>query len=187
MKIPNNTIKRIVFEYLSNAYKNFHKIDYHDHKLSQHMGKMAYDGDFKPTIEFIADVLNAHTGIRDFIEGENTIKFFYLAIFFLNEVYTPLSELEVNKGYADLIAMPNFHYYPDMKYAYIMEFKYISGKTKKKDLPEAIETKLAEAKEQLVQYSKDTKLLNILRIETKTIAIIFHKWKLVYCDEIFIN
>ena len=62
---------------------------------------MAYRGNFKPAIQFIADEINKQSKIRDYIQGEKFIQRFFLAYLNITDFYLSLSEEERNKGYAD--------------------------------------------------------------------------------------
>jgi hypothetical protein len=192
LKIPNETIKNLVFEYIETALQTAHDFTINIRKFREMLDDMAYNGNFKPLFEYIAKNINDNTSLRDYInaqDNEHTVKMIYLKDLGMLDYYITQSERESNKGYADLWLVPfntKYKQYTPIPYAYLIEFKYI-----KRDV--AVETVLdklvAEAKEQLAKYSDDLNSQRIVglkphgEITLKKLIIIFHGWELAYCEE----
>ncbi|KPA15640.1 protein containing DUF1703 [Candidatus Magnetomorum sp. HK-1] len=73
-----------------------------------------------------------------------------LAYLNVTDYYITQSEQEMNKGFSDIYLEPFLARYPDLKYSYLIELKYIS----RKEYSEAIQQeKIKKAKKQLNQYA----------------------------------
>ena len=159
-------------------------------ELKRRFQTMAYDGDFKPVFQFIADEIKKQTKIRDFIEGEKVIQGFFLAYLNVIDFYISLSEEEMNKGYADIVMKPFYLKYNDLKYAYLFEFKYIKRTKNKKLLAKELKQKIKNAETQLKQYADDDfgkKMMSNAPygdVILKKGIIIFHGWELVYIENV---
>jgi len=180
-KIPNNTVKSIYSSYLIEGYKDADVFKLNIFTFSNLMQGMAYKAEWKPLIEFIADNMKTQLTIRDFIDGEAALRGFLTAYFNLSGFYIIKPEYEFNKGFIDIFFKPHLHIYKDLPYSYLLELKYI----KRSEYTKKIEkTKLKEAKEQLLKYSKDKRITESIGT-TKLIklALIFNGWELVCLEE----
>ena len=91
------------------------------------------------------------------------------------------SERELNKGYADLHLGPFLARYPDVRYGYVIEVKYLKrGETT--DEP-AVAARLDEARTQLRGYLADPALLG-LPVRHVGLAVVFHGWELAACEAV---
>jgi hypothetical protein len=168
---------------------------------------MAYRGEYQPMFKFIAGEIKKNTSIRDFIkknDSEAVVKLFYLKDLMLFDLYLVDSEREQNNRHcedascltyeaihslrypADLLLNPFIAKYKDIKYAYLIEFKYIKRSVKMKDLKAEIPKNVEQAEQQLKQYAIDDKVKKFLHlpphgnVELKKIVIVFHGWEIVY-------
>ena len=187
--VPNETIKRLVFEYVHTCISGNFQINLKIEEFKNHLKEMSFSGISKPAFEFIENDMNKLTSIRDFRNREQDIKAFFLIYFGFYDFYQVISEIEMNKGYADIILSPNTILYKQIKYAYLIEFKYLPRKIKKKDLAPHLEQKIQEAKTQLNKYIEDDKAKKLFSlppngiVQLKKIIIVFHGWKMVFCEE----
>ena len=166
LKIPNQTMRTIVAEFLQNSLKvtQMFKIDTEEFNLT--LVRLAYQNKLD-VFHYFAKSLDENSSIRDFITGEQFIKGYLIALFSLSGVFVVGSEVETNKGYADITLTPSPNI-PEKLPNYIIELKYLS-----KD--EKIDKKLQEAKEQIEQYTKN-------KPDTKGIIVIFRNWKMEHCQ-----
>jgi len=95
--------------------------------------------------------------LRDLICGEKALQAFWNVYLGLSNFYIIHAERELNKGYADLVMEPFLAQYPALKYAYLVEIKYIKP-TDGEPSPGQIEKLKAEAESQLRRYGLDEKL-----------------------------
>ena len=189
LKIPNETIKQMMYEYIRKSFEKAYGFSVEIYKLLRLLSKMAYLGEFKPVFDFIENEIKKQSSLRDFIDGETFVKAFYLSFLNIYDFYISASEEEMNKGYADLIMKPFYIKYPDIKFSYLIEMKYIGRSFKDKDLEKELQAKITKAKEQLAKYSEDEYARKMLglppygMVSMKKVIIVFHGWELAYCEE----
>ena len=126
-------------------------------------------------------MIKENTGIRDYIYKEQSVKSMYMAYLSLSPYYIIKSELELNKGFVDILIKP---FNPYVKYVGLLEFKYIklSDKADKQTVEELKE----DAIEQLNKYEKDTLVTEHTDrgLGVKKVVLIFHGWKMLVCEEV---
>ena len=189
LQIPNETIKQMMFEYIRKSFEKAFDFSVEIYELLRLLSKMAYLGEFKPVFEFIENEIKTKSSLRDFVNGETFVKAFYLAFLNIYDFYISASEEEMNKGYADLIMKPFYVKYKDIKYAYLIELKYIKRGTTDSGFAGEKQQKIKEAKDQLARYSEDEfsrKMLGLppyADVLLKKVIIVFHGWELAYCEE----
>jgi len=118
------------------------------------MHAMAYRGEWKPLFEYIAQHMKESMSLRDLITGEASIRAFLNVYLGLSQLYIIHAEKELNEGFADIVMEPFTARYKEMKYAYILELKYL----KKGEGDKKVNSAIKEAEEQLKRYSLDKKL-----------------------------
>ncbi len=189
LHIPNETIKQMVFEYIRRSFENAYGFSVQMYELLLLIRKMAYRGEFKEAFEFIENEIKKQSSLRDFIDGETFVKAFYLSFLNIYDFYISASEEEMNKGYADLIMKPFYIKYKDIKFAYLIELKYIKRSIKDKEFEDLLQQKIQEASNQLNQYAEDEYERQMLglppygMVTLKKVIIVFHGWELTYCEE----
>ncbi len=183
LKIPNESIRKLFYEYIREAYMETELFSLNHEKYSELMENMAYRGEWRPLFAYISQQMQSSLGLRDLISGEKFIQGFLTAYLGWSDLYSICSETELNKGYADLLMEPFLAKYEGVRYAYLIEIKYIkSSDSKSKQLPDRLKT---EAKEQLKRYSLDEKLRK--RLERTTLiklALVFAGHELVYIEKV---
>jgi hypothetical protein len=116
---------------------------------------MAYRGNWKELFDYRAAEMNNQTALRDFIDGERSIQTFLRAYLNVTNYYITRSEFELNKGFCDILLLPNLLNFLDMEYSFLIEIKYIN----KTDFSNSeLEKKIREAKMQLEKYKEDASL-----------------------------
>ena len=166
LKAPNQTIKKLLAEFIHYAYKEFDNYKIDIDALNEHLLNLAYDKDLS-AFRYIADIIKSNSSLRDFIDGENFVKAYFLTYLNLNNFYEVTSEKESNKGYIDILLHPCKDEVP---YGVIIELKYI----KRKEFNETKKLqKLQEAIDQLNQYDLGDRYLKV--------ALVFNGWEMVEC------
>ncbi|MCE2449147.1 MAG: PD-(D/E)XK nuclease domain-containing protein, partial [Candidatus Latescibacteria bacterium] len=125
MGIPNQTVKRLMYGYLRDAYDDVGVFSVDVYTFSRLMRQMAYEGAWQPVLDFLRDALAEQTGIRDYMDGEKVIHGFVAAHLSMIDQFMLHSEYELNKGFADLYLEPFVAQYSDMRYGYVLELKYL--------------------------------------------------------------
>ena len=176
--IPNQTVKRLMYSYLRDAYDDVGVFSVDVYTFSRLMRTMAYDGAWQPALDFLRDALAEQTGIRDYMDGEKVIHGFVAAYLGMIDQFLLHSEYELNKGYADLYLEPFLAQYPDMGYGYVLELKYVK-RTESLDESLAAE-KVQEAVRQLRGYLADPRLRrHYPSVRPIGLAVVFHGWEMV--------
>ena len=185
LKIPNESIKRLYYDYIKETYEETGILTLNLSKYEDLMKEMAFKGKWKPLIEFLVQQMEASMGIRDLITAEKAIQAFLNVYLGLSDLYLVYSEKELKKGYADLVLEPFLAQYPQLKYSYIIEIKYIKSQNKNKVLtPKKIQELKNEAEVQLNQYCLDDKFKKAVGpTALKKLILIFCGTQMVYHNE----
>ena len=176
--IPNQTVKRLMYGYLRDAYDDVGVFSVDVYTFSRLMRHMAYEGAWQPVLEFLRDALAEQTGIRDYMDGEKVIHGFVAAHLSMIDQFMLHSEHELNKGFADLYLEPFVAQYSDMRYGYVLELKYLK---RSEVLDESlVANKVQEAVLQLRGYLADPSLSRRYpSVQHLGLAMVFHGWELV--------
>jgi len=176
--IPNQTVKRLMYGYLRDAYDDVGVFSLDVYTFSDLMWQMAYDGTWQPALDFLRDALAEQTGIRDYMDGEKVIHGFVAAYLGMIDQFLLHSEYELNKGYADLYLEPFLAQYPDVRFGYVLELKYVK---RSESLDQSlIAEKVQEAVLQLRGYLADPSLRRRYpSVRHIGLAVVFHGWELV--------
>ncbi|MDE2736931.1 MAG: AAA family ATPase [Gemmatimonadota bacterium] len=176
--IPNQTVKRLMYGYLRDAYDDVGVFSVDVYTFSRLMRQMAYEGAWQPVLDFLREALAEQTGIRDYIDGEKVVHGFVAAHFSMVDQFLLHSEYELNKGYADLYLEPFVAQYSDMRYGYVLELKYLK---RSEALDESIVAdKVQGAVLQLRSYLADPFLpRRYPSVQHLGLAMVFHGWELV--------
>ena len=70
-----------MYGYLRDAYDDVGLFSVDVYTFSRLVRKMAYDGAWRPALEFLREALVEQTGIRDYLDGEKVIHGFVAAHF----------------------------------------------------------------------------------------------------------
>lgn len=180
LKVPNLTIRQMLFSYLERGYSEAGVFEMKMMELDSMMGDMAYRGQWRPVFEYFGEELRNQTSIRDYIEGEKAMQTLHLVYMGLMNYFIIRPEQEANKGYCDLCMLPNLMKHPEMKYSYMVEFKYLKHGATDKEVAD----KLDEAKAQLRQYAGDGNVKVLAGpTEMRYIAVVYRAWELVALEE----
>ncbi|MEA3228608.1 MAG: AAA family ATPase, partial [Campylobacterota bacterium] len=170
LKIPNQTIRKLLSEFIHYAYTDFENYNISTEKIDEKLAQLAINKDLD-VFHYIAEMIKNSSSIRDFIDGENFIKAYMLAYLNLNNFYTLKSEVESNKGYIDILLEPVKEEVP---YGVMIELKYISRSKKK--YKEILKSRIEDATKQLKQYDMGKKFIKIV--------LVFRGWEMVACKEV---
>ena len=85
--IPNQTVKRLMYGYLRDAYQDVGVFAVDVYAFSRLMHEMAFRGTWRPVMDFLRDAIAAQTSIRDYIEGERVLQGFLAAYLNITDYY----------------------------------------------------------------------------------------------------
>jgi len=183
LEIPNETVKRLYYDYIKEAYRETGIFNLDLDRYANLMTEMAYDGKWKPLLEFIAGRMRESMSLRDLVTGEKSIQAFLNVYLGLSDLFIIHTEKEMNKGYADIVMEPFLARYEGIKYSYMLEVKYI--KAGARPLEEKVKQLKTEAEKQLRNYSNDEKSRkNMEKTALVKIVLIFSGHKLIDISEV---
>ncbi len=157
--IPNETVRRLYYDYIEEAYRETRVFAMDLTRYSELMTGMAYDGQWRPLFDFLTERMRESMALRDLITGEKSIQAFLNVYLGLSDLYILHGEKELNKGYADVVMEPFLARYEGIKYAYLLEIKYIKpGKKPHDPKSESFMRLKSGAEAQLKNYGIDEKL-----------------------------
>ena len=176
--IPNNNVRKQYYSYL---IENYDKVcDVRASRLKTAFTRMAFDGEWREGLQYMADCYKNQSSVRDSIEGERNIQGFFLAYLNLNDYYITAPEVEVQHGYCDFFLLPNLTHYQS-KHSYILEIKYLP----KKDFETKAAQQWQEAVTQIDGYAAAPRV-EALRQGTTLHKIVmqFCGWELARMEEV---
>ncbi len=183
LAIPNQTVKRLMYGFLRDAYRDVEVFSVDLFRFEQLMLRMATEGEWRPVLEFLSEAIARQTGIRDYIAGEKVIQGFLAAYLSVADYYVFRSEAELGKGHADIALEPLIARYPHLRRGYLIELKY-RARSESADQA-AVTTVVGEAQEQLLRYLEDERLARQFPgVRFIGLIVVFHGWELVYCDAV---
>ncbi len=181
--IPNQTVRRLMYGYLRDAYRDVGVFSVSHHHFSGLVRRMAYKGEWRPALEHIAEALAEQTGVRDYLDGEKVVQAFLAAHFSMVGQFVIHTERELNKGYADLYLEPFVAQYPDIGYGYVVEVKYL--KRGERVDASVVGERLSEARAQVAGYLADEGLRRLApSVRHVGLAVVFHGWELAACEAV---
>ena len=183
LAIPNQTVKRLMYGFLRDAYRDVEVFSVNLFRFEQLMLRMATEEEWRPVLEFLAEAIARQTGIRDYIGGEKVIQGFLAAYLSVADYYVFRSEAELGKGHADIALEPLVARYPHLRRGYLIELKYL----KRSETLDAagVAATAGDAKAQLARYLADERLARQFPgVRFTGLAVVFHGWELAYCDAV---
>jgi len=155
--IPNRTVLELMYGYFRDAYEDVDVFTIDLWHFANLIRNMAYQGDWQPVFQFLADEVDKQTAILDFLSGEKVVQTFLLAYLNVADYYISRTEVEMGKGFVDLYLEPFFLKYEDIKYAYLIELKYI---TQNKFTSKVLQEQVNRSRNgQLRQYANDPRVI----------------------------
>jgi hypothetical protein len=183
LAIPNETVKRLYYEYIKEGYRETDLFHLDFHQFSNLMSDMAYEGRWQPLFEYIARLMRESSSLRDYIAAEKSIQTFLSVYLGLSNLYIVHTEKELNKGYADIVLEPFLARYEGIKYSYLLEVKYFKPGEGRAGI-ENLDKKIREAQQQLQRYGLDERFRRSLeKTSLVKLVLIFSGTDLQYLGE----
>lgn len=182
LRIPNRAVLKLMYGYLRDGFNDIDIFRVNLVEFSHLIRAMAYRGQWREAFDFLSEEVKRQTSVRDYLQGEKVIQGFLLAYLNVTDFFLTRSEREMNKGFADIWLEPFLARFPDMKFGYLIELKYISrGEFNDALLRENIK----EARRQLERYSEDERVARMPdHVAVKKLALVFNGWELAHREEV---
>ena len=178
--IPNEVVREQIFSYLLDTYEE-NDLTYDSSDIRDKERHMAYQGNFKPFFQYIADSIYTFSSQRDRQKGEAFVHGFTLALTSQCRFYRPISELDNQNGYADVFLRPRCEIFTDMQHSYIIELKYLKSGASDAEVKAAV--KKAEA--QVCRYAETVNVNdNIGHTTLHKVYVIYRGVEMLACDEV---
>ena len=179
--IPNQTVRRLMYGYLRDAYDDVGVFSLDLVEFDRLTRRMALAGDWRPALERLSAAMVEQTSVRDYLQGEKVVQGFLAAYLSTSSYFVFHTELELAKGYADLVLEPRPARYPGMRYGYVIELKYLARGA----AAAQVATTAAAAAAQVRGYLGDRRLeRRHPEAQFKGLALVFRGWELVHSAEV---
>ena len=183
LAIPNQTVKRLMYGFLRDGYRDVGVFSVNLFRFEQLMMGMANRGEWRPVFEFLSEAIARQTGIRDYIGGEKVIQGFLAAYLSVSDYYVFRSEAELGKGHADICLEPLVARYPNLQRGYLIELKYLKRSESADEA--AVAAAVEEAAAQLERYLAEERLARQFPgVRFIGLIVVFHGWEMVFCDAV---
>ena len=177
--IPNNTIRKLYYDFLVEQYQSLHGLDLND--LSAMYRKAAQEGEWQPLFKYLSSSYWKDSSIRDSIQGERNIQGYFNAYLHLSKLFIAHPEIEANHGYCDFFLLADTKKYPTLRHSYIIELKYLNSKA----TVEEVKIIKEQALEQLKKYITDSNIQSLsVGTQLHGIYLIFQQGKTTEIGEI---
>lgn len=178
--IPNEVVRDQMYTYLLDTYKE-NDLTFETYDKDRLESRLAFDGEYRPYFDYIANCLKRFSSQRDKQKGEAFVHGFTLAMTCQCQFYRPISELDNDGGYADIFLSPLCDIYKNMADSYIVELKYCKSSTTDEQVAKLYE----EASAQICRYADS----DIVKASVKTtklhkLVVIYRGIEMVICKEI---
>ena len=180
--IPNQVVREQVYGYLAQTYRE-NDLAVDDWQRNNLMEDMAFDGQWRPYFDYIADALRRYSSQRDRQKGEAYVHGFTQAHLCLNKLYLPVSELDagIDGGFADIYLQPMLGIYPDIAHSYVIELKYLPSKATAAEVGAAHK----KAAAQLLRYAASVAVERTYKPTTlHRLLLLWHGMELAVAEEI---
>ena len=181
--VPNQTVRQLTYAFLRDAWDDTGVFAVDLYKLEQLTRAMAYEGDWRPVLEFLRAAVAGQTGIRDYLSGEKVVQGFLAAYLGVTSCFVFRTERELGGGYADICLEPLLARHPGVRHGYVIELKYL--KRDEGTAAARTETAVGEAATQLRRYLADEGLARQYPEARFTgLAVVFHGWEMTRCEAV---
>ena len=180
--IPNQTVRQLLYGHLRDAFRDtgvFHPDFFEFHGLTRRMGQYC---EWRPFVDALAEGVREQTGIRDYLQGEKVVQSFLAAYLSIAGYFVLHTEVELGKGYADLLAVPLTVRFTTMRHGFVIELKYVGRAVEDES---RIATLAEQAENQLRGYLADKRLRQQYPdLQFTGLALVFRGWELVHATEV---
>jgi len=185
LRIPNRTVKDLMYGYMRSSLTDAQMIRVDILRLHELLRGMAYRGEWRPFFDYLNQAIEEQRAMRDHLNAEKVFHGFLLVYLNVTHHFHTWSEREMGGGFVDLYLEPFIARFPNIKYGYLIELKYMSQseydkKCGKKNFQELI----TDAENQLDQYANDPRIAEVdQQVTLKRLVLAYRGWELVHGEE----
>ena len=196
LAIPNETVRRLLYGHLRDAYDDVGVLSVDLLALADALWGMAVNGEWRPVFDFLRDAIATQTGIRDYLDGEKIIQGFLAAYLGVSRHFLLRREpsagereglaprkrgSELNKGFSDISLEPLIAQYPELRHGYLIELKYIPRGDGAGDAN--VQAAVRDAEAQLRRYLADERLDRMYpTVRFSGLVLVFRGWEMVWVE-----
>ena len=184
--VPNQTVRQLTYGYLRDAYRDVGVFSLDHYEFENLLWAMARDGAWRPAVDYLADALRRQTSVRDYVQGERMLQGFLAAYLGAASCFLFHTEVELAKGYADIVLTPPAARHPALRFGYVVELKYLTrGEGGEEGGDGPAQAALEAAKAQLRGYLADDRLAQAQpSVQFTGLALVFRGWELVAAEAV---
>ena len=176
LKVPNQVMKEIYAEYFLELIERETKLKIEENEYDKILQEIAIEGKMDAFVKTVERYLK-NLSNRDYERfNEKYVKLLFYSIAMNFDIYDVKSEMEIERGYSDLVLSPREEQKSKGYYSIIIEFKYLKKEEEKK-----LKNMQKEAKEQLERYCNTRYIKDIKKISKYIIIAINDK---LYAEKI---
>jgi len=189
LRIPNRTVKDLMYGYMRSSLDDAQMIRVDVLRLHELLRNMAYRGEWRPFFDYLNQAVEKQTAMRDHLNAEKVLHGFLLAYLNVNHHFHTWSEREMNGGFVDLYLEPFTARFPNIKYGYLIELKYMSqSEYDKKCGKKNFQKLITDAEEQLDKYANDLRIAEMAQqVTLKRLVLAYRGWELVHAEELTVD
>jgi len=186
LRIPNRTIKYLMYGYMRSSLEAAEILRVDIRLLNELLSKMSHQGEWRAFFDYLNHAVEEQAAMRDHLNAEKVFHGFLLAYLNVTHHFHTWSERELGGGFVDLYLEPFIARFPNIKYGYLIELKYMSqSEYDKKCGKEKFQKLITDAEEQLDQYANDTRLAEVAQqVTIKRLVLAYRGWELVHAEEV---
>ena len=167
LKVPNQVMKEIYAEYFLELIERETKLKIEENEYDKILQEIAIEGKMDAFVKTVERYLK-NLSNRDYERfNEKYVKLLFYSIAMNFDIYDVKSEMEIERGYSDLVLSPREEQKSKGYYSIIIEFKYLKKEEEKK-----LKNMQKEAKEQLERYCNTRYIKDIKKISKYIIIAI---------------
>ena len=176
LKVPNQVMKEIYAEYFLELIERETELKIEENEYDKILQEIAIEGKMDAFVKTVERYLK-NLSNRDYERfNEKYVKLLFYSIAMNFDIYDVKSEMEIERGYSDLVLSPREEQKNKGYYSIIIEFKYLKKEEEKK-----LKNMQKEAKEQLERYCNTRYIKDIKKISKYIIIAINDK---LYAEKI---
>ena len=167
LKVPNQVMKEIYAEYFLELIERETELKIEENEYDKILQEIAIEGKMDAFVKTVERYLK-NLSNRDYERfNEKYVKLLFYSIAMNFDIYDVKSEMEIERGYSDLVLSPREEQKSKGYYSIIIEFKYLKKEEEKK-----LKNMQKEAKEQLERYCNTRYIKDIKKISKYIIIAI---------------